>query len=226
MKRMTRRSWAALAVCALVLALRVGIEWDSGGERSTASARRARLTRAYEPLVLTQDVPTVEREAAAVEREAAAVTRDADEEAEQAGQDARDTSSQGQGFEQPEPEEREDETARVANASAETDASSEVGRGNQADETAARRRHDGDLSRALLKTGHLRDRTREALGGGHLRDINSPRDPGPPLGEATLATAHLRDQTRQGETRPGKGWAVAIFATSATASPATSERGV
>jgi hypothetical protein len=69
--------------------------------------------------------------------------------------------------------------------------------GGEEQGVVGRREYDGDLGRATLKGGHLRDRSRELLGGGDLGDLNQALDPGRPLGEATLTTAHLRDRTRE-----------------------------
>ncbi len=65
------------------------------------------------------------------------------------------------------------------------------------EETPGRRKHDGDLGRAALKSEHLRDRSQASLGGGDLVELGESLSPGQPLSEAALDTRHLRDRTRE-----------------------------
>ena len=194
---MRKRFWLPLCACLLAVVLRVGVEWGSEVRDAVRRSRAARAIDAAEPAhtlarlrseTAAPLAPPSTPAAASGERESEAATRGAPDAAKAVAE-----RPEAVRVRQP-----TSEQASVAPARAEVDAAAERDVGAEVQETAGRRVHDGDLGRATLKSGHLRDRTRESLGGGDLGDLGGDLNPGRPLGEATLETGHLKDRTREG----------------------------
>jgi hypothetical protein len=194
MEPMTGRSWALLAFCALLLALRVAVELDSGGVRPAALGSKALATTADETVALLPDAP-FEWAPADASEDPDAASGVAGEAVENSGGNARRPVFE-LGFDESVLEEFPEDGTRAPAAGAEPDAIPELEIEAAAQQAVAPRKHDGDLSRAALKTAHLRDRSRKALGGVHLRDLSTTADPGRRLGELPLGP-HLRDRTRK-----------------------------
>ena len=178
--------WIVLAGCALALAVWVAVELDSGGVHpATTTPRRPPVTSADEALARAGGAAPAPGAAlgAAGDGAADALFDRPETSPLRAALDAGD-------FDEPALDPLPAETLEAPLLEGGPEAASEP-----APDLA--RRHDGDLSRAALKSEHLRDRTRKSVGGTSLRDYSSTAKPGRKLGGLAKGP-HLRDRSREG----------------------------
>ena len=175
----------ALGVWLLALGLAAGVEWTSQDQNAARRSRERRAIDAGEPSRSSSRLRRSSERSAPL---APPSKPDSPASGREAAREEKAGADEPEAIEAKQPEK---EKMVVDSASA------EYGTTTERDARALERKHDGDLGRATLKSGHLRDRTRKSLGGRDLGDISVALSPGRPLGEATLHAGLLRDRTRE-----------------------------